>query len=68
MVASGPPYIERAPLPEVSHPKPSGSVTETACGTKSDSFGNSGDRKIGERIPNLSNILGQTAQAWLGRP
>jgi len=63
MVANGPPYTERAPLPKVTRSKPGGTVVEIARGTKSDPFGNSGERDVGERVSNLSNIPGQTAQA-----
>ena len=63
MVASGPPYIERAPFHEVSRPKTDGHVAEIARKTKSDPFGNSEDREIGERVSNLSNAPGQTEQA-----
>jgi len=63
MVANGPPYTERVPLPKVSRPKPSGTVAEITRRTKSDLFGNSGEREIGERVSNLSTIPDQTAQA-----
>jgi len=63
MVTNGPPYTKESPLPKINHSKPDEAVAEIACRTKSDLFGTSGDRKIGERISNLSNIPGQTAQA-----
>jgi len=62
MVTNGPPNTERVPLPKVSRSKPDGTVAEIAHGTKSDPFGNSREREIGERVSNLSNIPGQTTQ------
>ena len=62
MVTNGPPYIEEIPLPKVSCSKPDETIAEIACRTKSDSFGNYGEREIGERVSNLSNVPGQTAQ------
>jgi len=49
-------------LPKVSRPKPGGTVAEITRGTKYDLFGNSGEREIGERVSNLSNISGQKVQ------
>jgi len=62
MVVSGLPYTERAPLPEVSRPKPDRLVAEIARGTKSDPFGNFGEREIGKRVSYLSNIPDQRVQ------
>ena len=50
MVTNGPSYIERIPLPKFSRSKPDEAVAEIACRTKSDPFGNSGDREIGENL------------------
>jgi len=61
MVTNGPPYTEGSPLPKISHSKPDEAVEEIAHKTKSNPFGNSRDREIGERIPNRSNIPGQMA-------
>jgi len=55
--------VDHRVLPEVNCPEPGGSVAEIACGTKSDSFGNSEKREIGERVSNSSNIPSQTEQA-----
>jgi len=57
MIASGPPYTERAPLPEVS--RHGGPVAEIARGTKPDS---GKERLERERVSNLSNTPGQTVQ------
>jgi len=62
MVTNGPPYIERMPLSNISCSKPDEAIAEIARKTKSDAFGNPGEREIAERISNLSNIPGQTVQ------
>ena len=62
MVTNGPPYTEGSPLPETSHSKPDEAIAEIARRAKSDPFGNSGKREIGERASNPSDIPGQTAQ------
>jgi len=62
MVTNGPPYIERIPLPEISRSKPDEAVAEIARRTKYDPFGSYGEREIGEKVSNRSNILGQTTR------
>jgi len=62
MVASGPPYTEEIPLPKVSRANPNRTMAEIACITKSDSFGNPGEREIGEKNSDLSNVPGQRTQ------
>jgi len=62
MVASGPPYTEEIPLPKVSRAKPDRTMAKIAHRTKSDPFGNPGEREIGEKDSNLSDIPGQTTQ------
>ena len=62
MVTNGSPYTEGSPLPETSCSKPDEAIAEIARRAKSDPFGNSGEREIGERTSNPSVILGQTAK------
>jgi len=62
MVINGPPYTEGVPLPKVSRSKPDGTIAEIAHKTKSDPFGNSGERETGEKVSNLSSIPSQMAQ------
>ena len=54
--------MESYHLPKVSCSKPDRTVAEITRKTKSDPFGNSGEREIGEKVSNLSNIPSQTAQ------
>ena len=63
MVTSGPPYTEEVPLPEVSRAEPDRIVAEIACGTKSDPFGNPGEREIGGKDSKLNDTPSQTAQS-----
>jgi len=62
MVTNGPPYTEGSPLPETKRSKPGEAIVEIARRAKSDPFGNSGEREIGERTSNPSVILGRTVQ------
>jgi len=61
MVTNGPPYTEGVPLPKVSRAKPDRTIVEIARWTKSDPFGNPGEREIREKDSNLSNVPSQTA-------
>jgi len=63
MVTNGPLYTEGSPLPETSRSKPDEAIAEIARRAKSDLFGNSGEREVGERTNNPSDIPGPTAQA-----
>jgi len=62
MVTNGPPYVEKFPLPKVRRAKPDKTIAGIACKTKSDPFGNPGEREIGEKDSNLGNIPGQMAR------
>jgi len=62
IVTNGPPYTEGSPLPKISRSKPDEAIAEIARRTKSDPFGNSGEREIGERVSNLSKIPDQMTQ------
>jgi len=62
MVTNGPPYTEEVPLPKVRRSKPDETVAEIARMTKSDPFGNSGEREIGEKVSHQSNVPGQMVQ------
>ena len=45
MVTNGPPYTEGSPLPKISRSKPDEAIAEIARRTKSDPFGNSGEKE-----------------------
>jgi len=62
MVTNGPPYTEGSPLPKISRSKPDEVVAKITRRTKSDPFGSSGGREIGEKVSNRSNIPDQTVR------